>query len=289
MPVSFNVIPEQRLYVVRFHGLVRDDEVLSCYREIFSHPQMRPGFSEVALSEYEYVPEVTTDGLRRLSAENADFLRRENKNQRTIHVVGGLKHELIVDHYSALTALDPGALEQVEIVPQLSDALERLGVDSVTLPIPDLDRFEFSHQLIGDAGYLKETKALANYKTNSPPDNPLLNDFLKNLIGDDLVTRASMAIAHELPSGQPRDESIASALFMSPRTLRRKLAARGTSFSMLVDRVRYELAKQYINEPIRSLTEISFLLGFSELSAFSRSFKRWTGKTPSAFRKPKKS
>jgi AraC-like DNA-binding protein len=284
MPASFKVIPEQRLYVVQFHGLVRDEEVLSCYREIFAHPEMRPGFSELSLSDYEYVPEVTTEGLRRLSTENADYLRRHDKTQRTIHVVGGLKHELIVDHYSALASLSPGALEQVEIVPHVSDALERLDIDSTALPIPNLDRFKFAHQLIGDARHLKEVKVLSDDKTITPTDDALFNDFLSTLIGDDLVTRVRMAIAHALPSGKPRDERIASDLFMSPRTLRRKLAAEGTSFSMLVDGVRYELARRYIDDPCRSLTEISFLLGFSELSVFSKSFKRWTGKTPSAFR-----
>ena len=47
---------------------------------------------------------------------------------------------------------------------------------------------------------------------------------------------------------------------------------------------RRELAEQYINDPSLSLQEISFLLGFSEQSAFSRAYRRWTGQSPSAVR-----
>jgi AraC-like DNA-binding protein len=52
----------------------------------------------------------------------------------------------------------------------------------------------------------------------------------------------------------------------------------------MLEAVRRELAEQYITDPTRSLSEISFLLGFSEQSAFSRAFRRWTGQSPSAVR-----
>jgi AraC-like DNA-binding protein len=112
----------------------------------------------------------------------------------------------------------------------------------------------------------------------------ILSEFLADLRQLDLIGRVKTAISLELPSGTPHDETIAKAVFMSARTLRRKLAAEGTSYSQLLDAVRSELAKQYVADGARSLSEITFLLGFSELSAFSRAFKRWTGQTPSAFR-----
>jgi AraC-like DNA-binding protein len=71
---------------------------------------------------------------------------------------------------------------------------------------------------------------------------------------------------------------------MSSRTLNRKLSALGTNYSQLLETVRHELAEQYVADPSLSLSEISFLLGFSEQSAFSRAFKRWNGRSPSAFR-----
>jgi AraC-like DNA-binding protein len=114
----------------------------------------------------------------------------------------------------------------------------------------------------------------------------LLTNFLNKLHRDDLVGRVKTAIVDELPSGTPSDESIADAVHMSARTLQRRLAAEGTSYSKLLDTVRQELAEQYISDPALSLSEIGFLLGFSEPSGFSRAFRRWTGITPTAAREP---
>ena len=73
--------------------------------------------------------------------------------------------------------------------------------------------------------------------------------------------------------------STSDVVTVSPRA-----AAEDTISSKLLDAVHRELAEQSITDPTRSLSEISFLLGFSELSAFSRAFRRWTGQSPSAAR-----
>lgn len=78
---------------------------------------------------------------------------------------------------------------------------------------------------------------------------------------------------------------IADQLAMSRQTLYRKLKQEGVSFQELVEEVRKEKALHYLNTGRYSLSEIAFLLGFSEQSAFSRAFKRWTGKSPAQFRK----
>ena len=115
-------------------------------------------------------------------------------------------------------------------------------------------------------------------------NDPILIGFLDKLHEDDLVTRVKTAIVEELPSGSPRDDMIAKSVFMSFRTLNRRLAAVGTTYSQHLDAVRWELAEQYITDPSLSLGEISFLLGFAEHSSFSRAFRRWTGGSPSAAR-----
>ena len=112
----------------------------------------------------------------------------------------------------------------------------------------------------------------------------ILTDFLSKLRKDDLIARVKAAIAEELPSGSPSEEAIAKDVFMSPRTLQRKLSAQGASFSQLLDAVRRQLAEQYLSDPSLSLSEIGFLLGFREQSTFTRAFRRWTGKAPSAMR-----
>jgi len=78
-------------------------------------------------------------------------------------------------------------------------------------------------------------------------------------------------------------EHIADKLCMSRHTLYRKLKQEGLSFHDLVDQVRKDKAFHYLDLNKRSLSEIAFLLGFSELSAFSRAFKRWTGISPAKY------
>jgi AraC-like DNA-binding protein len=71
---------------------------------------------------------------------------------------------------------------------------------------------------------------------------------------------------------------------MSPATLYLKLAERGTSFQALLDNTRKDLACNYLHQATRSVTEVTFLLGFSDTSNFTRAFKRWTGSSPTNFR-----
>jgi AraC-like DNA-binding protein len=126
-----------------------------------------------------------------------------------------------------------------------------------------------------------------------PSGNPHLaqiNDriiirYLSELNDDDIVHRTQSAIIDLLPSGLVSDEKVARKLYLSVRSLQRKLQQGGTSFRKLLDRTREDLARQYICDNGVDLTEIAFLLGFSEHSAFSRAFKRWTGRTPSDMRR----
>jgi AraC-like DNA-binding protein len=87
-----------------------------------------------------------------------------------------------------------------------------------------------------------------------------------------------------LPSGGITDEKIAEHLNMSERSLQRRLKEAGTTFRTILERVRKDLASTYVHDPDIELVEVAFLLGFSDQSAFSRAFKRWTGNTPSEFR-----
>ncbi len=98
---------------------------------------------------------------------------------------------------------------------------------------------------------------------------------------DDDVRRAVIAA---LGAGDPAIERVAERLGKSARTLQRELQAEDTSFKEVVDATRLDLANRYLADPALSLTETAFLLGYSELSAFSRAFRRWTGETAQAFR-----
>lgn len=99
------------------------------------------------------------------------------------------------------------------------------------------------------------------------------------------TARVRSAIVEALPDGEPVSRAIAKRLGMSERTLRRALANEGESFSGLVEAVRKERALRLIADRRASLAEVAFSLGFSELSAFSRAFKRWHGRAPSEVRR----
>ncbi|WP_437321829.1 AraC family transcriptional regulator [Sorangium sp. So ce385] len=99
------------------------------------------------------------------------------------------------------------------------------------------------------------------------------------------LDRARAAIAAELAHGEPALPAIAARLRMSPRSVQRRLKEEGTSLSALLDRLRADLAVRYLSESRDSISEVAFLLGFSEVSTFHRAFKRWTGVTPAAYRR----
>jgi AraC-like DNA-binding protein len=88
------------------------------------------------------------------------------------------------------------------------------------------------------------------------------------------------AIAPLLPHGRARIAEISQRLGISPRTLERRLATEGLTFSRVLDELRLDLAKRYLRERGLPISEIAWLLGYREASAFNHAFKRWTGTTP---------
>jgi AraC-like DNA-binding protein len=101
----------------------------------------------------------------------------------------------------------------------------------------------------------------------------------------DVVGRVCEAIEAELRGGDPRLESIARRLAMSPRTLQRRLRDRGVLFNDLLDAMRFRAAKSYLAQRDVAGTEVAYLLGFAEQSSFNRAFKRWSGRTPTEYRR----
>jgi len=107
----------------------------------------------------------------------------------------------------------------------------------------------------------------------------------KRPMPDDFVGQVRREIVRDLHGGEIHRDNIASRLNMSARTLQRRLDEHKLAFADLLDEVRAELAKNKLTGSELSLAEVGFLLGFSDQSAFSRAFKRWTGKTPKEYRK----
>jgi AraC-like DNA-binding protein len=96
-----------------------------------------------------------------------------------------------------------------------------------------------------------------------------------------LIAQVKRVLREVLRSADANVDFVAKRLGLTGRSLQRRLKDDGTSFNAVRETVRRELADRYLQERL-SISEISFLLGFSEPSAFFRAFKRWTGTTPRA-------
>jgi AraC-like DNA-binding protein len=124
-----------------------------------------------------------------------------------------------------------------------------------------------------DAGRLDQLRRLAEAR-----ETPTLP-------GEDLLAQVRQQILRRLRAGSVSIQAVAAALDLSERTLQRRLGECGATFNELVERMRFELSRRYLQQDHLSLTEIGYLLGYSELSAFSRAFRRWAGVSPIEFRR----
>ena len=130
-------------------------------------------------------------------------------------------------------------------------------------------------------------------------ERPGGRDFLRNLFGEmakaarkrrdrpresSFRRRVEAELAPRLAEGKMRIGPVASALGCSRQTLYRRLKAEGLTFAQLVDDLRRREALKLVRNAALPVKEIAYRLGFSDPAAFSRAFKRWTGKSPQAFR-----
>lgn len=115
-------------------------------------------------------------------------------------------------------------------------------------------------------------------------NDQIVMQYLEKLNRDDIVNRVRAHIVTGLSGGNFSRVAIAASVNMSASTLQVKLARAGQSFQQMLDETRHELALGYIEQSRLLITEIAFMLGFSDLSNFIRAFKRWTGKSPTEFR-----
>lgn len=105
------------------------------------------------------------------------------------------------------------------------------------------------------------------------PDSSRLSDVVRRQV-------------HEaMGAGDPSIENVARRLGMSTRTLQRRLRDEALTYNELVDEMRRDMATDLLRDASMAISEVAFLLGFSDPSAFHRAFRRWTGTTPGEFRR----
>ncbi len=123
----------------------------------------------------------------------------------------------------------------------------------------------------------------------------LLVDYCESALGHRRADRRTLradvekAIAPLLPHGKANVGEIARRLGMGKRTLIRRLASEGLTFTEILVEMKIDLARRYLRDESLSISQIAWLLGYQEVSAFTHAFKRWTGQTPKQVRTPRPS
>ena len=109
---------------------------------------------------------------------------------------------------------------------------------------------------------------------------------LEGLSSDDLVGSVRRVLRTLLIGQRSSLEQVAQLFSMHRRTLNRRLQRQGVTFQALVDEVRYEIARQLLENTCLSMCQIAAILDYADASAFTRAFRRWSGAPPTAWRDP---
>ncbi len=214
-----------------------------------------------------------------------------------LHESGRVASLVIEERVPLRTAQDAIILSLIVGIWQIGTALTGRALDGsadVAFPEPPyfarfqaIGRVRFGqplHQLLFDRDVLDLPLAMAD-----PAAQRLAQEQCERALealgaGARLSVRVRQRLPREGGGFHTLDE-VAAQLATSPRTLKRKLALEGHAFSSLVDEERRERALLLLRAPELSLDDVAERLGYSDLANFSRAFRRWTGRTPGAFRK----
>jgi AraC-like DNA-binding protein len=115
-------------------------------------------------------------------------------------------------------------------------------------------------------------------------NDQVVMEYLAQFEGARISEKVRAELITRLPAGEPSRADVAASLNFSEKTLQRRLRDEDTSYQAILDETRRELAQQYLREGRVSVCEITFRLGFSDQSSFTRAFKRWTGSAPGEYR-----
>ena len=136
------------------------------------------------------------------------------------------------------------------------------------------------NQLIFDAELLSFSTGFGN--------EAVFQSVLKEIdqqVGQDLESQVRRLIIETIHQGVPEVKEVAEKFGMSHRTFQRRLSDEGTRYKELVAKVRQDTAIDLLSRKDSSISEIAYLVGFTETSTFHQAFKRWTGQSPGEYRK----
>ena len=179
----------------------------------------------------------------------------------------------------AMTGLNLSAIEIHFSYPHPDDTIEHERVFSPARLVFDADETA----MILDAALL-DTPVLNASPSLSALFERHADELLQRLQTPALSSRVRAEIVALMKGEEPTLMTVADRLSMGVRTLQLHLKDEGTTYQLLLDDIRKELALKHLREHYLSTTDIAYLLGFAEPSVFFRSFKKWTGQTPGTYR-----
>ena len=131
-------------------------------------------------------------------------------------------------------------------------------------------------------------EADAQLEASDPQLAAMLDATLTRRLADadrgSLAMQLSIWLEERLPEGEPSLAEAASRVHMSVRSLQRRLGDEDMTWKQLLEKTRRLLVERHLQAPNMSITQLAFLLGFSDVSSFSRAFKKWYGMAPSHYR-----
>lgn len=226
--------------------------------------------------------------LVHLFTDQASMSLRQDKNSIHITLLSATKQQ---------SSHDLGSLMELLLVITIHELdglmLKKIVPQSVFLPYKVSDPEEYERVL-----RCRPVKSSGKYGLTIPGplwDEPILTAnyelqelFLKKIKRlakpaartSTLQTRIYNYLLANAYLGVSSLDDIAANFNVSPRSLQRQLKKEGFTFQQIADEVKRSLAEQYISSGNFELKDISWMLGYNEPSAFSRAFKRWTGKAP---------
>lgn len=133
----------------------------------------------------------------------------------------------------------------------------------------------------------------AQWKLENRYRDPMLQQLLvahardvhARLPENDFLSTLQSALVSAMHNGDPSIRRVAMRLGLSTRTLQRRLELERLTFQHVLEKLRHRMAIDYLRTTQLSLNEISALLGYTDATAFGRAFRRWTGRSPAAFRR----
>jgi AraC-like DNA-binding protein len=133
--------------------------------------------------------------------------------------------------------------------------------------------------------FLENAALLIPMKANNPETFQVLNQYLESrliqLSNSEKVTDKVKRVLYSSFKYQfPDIDSVAEKLNFSSRTLQRKLSDEETSFKEILQETRFGIAQQLLSQDHLTVSEISYIMGYSDLGNFSRSFKKYSGMSP---------